>query len=89
MMINDQDIAKLLGSIELSVITRDVRNSCVCKNSGNISKRLELFKAVLEQTSLFQRNNVMFRYKNELDEEIKNNIGRDVVNLLNTLEKCP
>ncbi len=89
MLVNDKDIANLLGSVELAVITRDVRNSCVCKNKDNVAGHLELLKAVLQETMLFQKNNVMFRYKNELGETVRNNIGRDVVNLLATLETCP
>ncbi len=89
MIINDNDIANLLGSIELSVIVRDVRDSCVCKNKESLSRHLELFKAIVGKTDLFKRHNIIYKYKNEIGEVVKNSIGRDMINLLNTLESCP
>ena len=89
MIINDNDIANLLGSVELSVIVRDVRDSCVCKNRETLARQMELFKAIIGKTDLFKKHNIIFRYKNELGETVKNSIGRDMINLLNTLEQCP
>ena len=89
MIINNNDIANLLGSIELSIIVRDVRDSCVCKNKDSLERHLELFKGIIGKTDLFKRHNIIFRYRNELGEIVKNSIGRDMINLLNTLESCP
>ncbi len=89
MIINNNDIANLLGSVELSVVVRDVRDSCVCKNREVLARHLELFKAIVGKTDLFKKHNILFRYKNELGEIVKNSIGRDMINLLNTLEQCP
>lgn len=89
MIINDNDIANLVGSLELSILVRDVRNSCVCNNKDVLQREMKLFKAIIGTTDFFKKNNIIFRYKNELGEIVKNSIGRDVTNLLNILNNCP
>ena len=89
MLLNNSDIATLLGTVELAVITRDIRDNCICRNKEELAKKLSLFKMILDETELFEDNNMVFIYTNELNEVVKNNITRDVKNILETLQNCP